>query len=652
MGALDKVQWYLNRLVAMNPTEMLHHFQKKLGHLQDRVRLPDWKSVDPTSQKGAAYPALKNRDKFPEDQLEDLKWETWDIFQGNWKAFGWMDLRVSDPPDWHKDYFANISLPTNKWSSQLNHRNLEDGADIKLIWELSRWYQLVRLAQGAWLLKDTRLAELVLRWLQSWHRSNPPFRGWNWTSALESGIRLIQFAWMDALMAEVTWKDLDQRKTFQASWENLRQQILAPHVHYTWKFRSFGSSANNHLLGELSGLIIALTRWPSLTAFTVSLSQLKSMWETEVMAQFAEDGGNREQALNYQLFSFEFCWQVRQALKAADIPVRADVEDRLRAAAMFFRNMQVPDEPWDYGDSDSAIVTPMAHDHSRIVREWCDWLNVPEKSPAIHFWLGNPPAQPQRRCGEFIADHWLLYPESGMAMCHSDDWTLRWDLSPLGYLSIAAHGHLDALHLSIWYRGVAFVIDPGTGAYFGDRALREHLASRDAHNGPSVPAIKLARRLGPFMWTRHHSTPLVRVKGENSLLGQLSTQDGQIKRFINAMENPEGWIVVDRVIGAEDNKGIPFTVSWQFAPETEVTRESSRKFIISRRGEKIALEVSNSWEKVEVIQPPESIESKHPVPGVCSPAFRKVLHGPVVRLSGTGSESCQFESVFIPLAAE
>ena len=29
---------------------------------------------------------------------------------------------------------------------------------------------------------------------------NPPYRGWNWTSALEAGIRLIQFTWIDALL--------------------------------------------------------------------------------------------------------------------------------------------------------------------------------------------------------------------------------------------------------------------------------------------------------------------------------------------------------------------------------------------------------------------------------------------------------------------
>jgi len=30
--------------------------------------------------------------------------------------------------------------------------------------------------------------------------TNPPYRGWNWTSALESGMRLVQFTWIDALL--------------------------------------------------------------------------------------------------------------------------------------------------------------------------------------------------------------------------------------------------------------------------------------------------------------------------------------------------------------------------------------------------------------------------------------------------------------------
>ena len=45
----------------------------------------------------------------------------------------------------------------------------------------------------------------------------------------------------------------------------IRARVLPPHLWFTWRDRSFGSSANNHLLGELAGLILALVRWPSLT---------------------------------------------------------------------------------------------------------------------------------------------------------------------------------------------------------------------------------------------------------------------------------------------------------------------------------------------------------------------------------------------------
>jgi hypothetical protein len=78
------------------------------------------------------------------------------------------------------------------------------------------------------------------------------------------------------------------------------------------------------------------------------------------------------------------------------------------------------------------------------------------------------------------AASWHRYPESGMVIWQEGDWFLRWDLSPLGYLSTASHGHCDALHLSLWYRGQAVIIDPGTGAYYTDKRLRDYLASWEA----------------------------------------------------------------------------------------------------------------------------------------------------------------------------
>ena len=247
--------------------------------------------------------------------------------------------------------------------------------------------------------------------------------------------------------------------------EEIRQRLLPAHVWFTWRHRSFGSSANNHLLGELAGLIIAISRWPALATWGASLAELQAAWEREVLAQFAEDGGNREQALNYQLFTWELCWQARRALQAAGRTVGDAVEIRLRLAADFYATVQVPSEPWDYGDSDSATVTPVFLDETTAQTEWLQWFSDPASSPGIRFWLGDaPPPAPQPGCLP-VAGDWLLFPASGQAVCWTGDWQLRWDLSPLGFLDPAAHGHLDALHVSLWLRGIALVIDPGTGAY-------------------------------------------------------------------------------------------------------------------------------------------------------------------------------------------
>jgi hypothetical protein len=89
-------------------------------------------------------------------------------------------------------------------------------------------------------------------------------------------------------------------------------KILPPHVYYTWRYRSFGSSANNHLLGELAGLVLAVARWPSLARMSTSLDDLRDLGKGSFVAIRA-GRRNREQALGYHLFSLEFCWQTQAA---------------------------------------------------------------------------------------------------------------------------------------------------------------------------------------------------------------------------------------------------------------------------------------------------------------------------------------------------
>jgi hypothetical protein len=536
--------WYWHRLRAMGPAEMGRRVYRRVFP----TKPPNWKFK---FRQDHVLKSVK-----PDDAaVADVK----RILAGDWRAFGKIPIKVNDPPRWNYDYLAGVEVPN---SGKLNHRELPNGADIKLIWELSRWYELVRLAErGA--------KKKCVQWLENWVEKNPPYEGPNWTSALESGIRLIHFTRIDFLLGGL---------------QGLRQDILPAHVWFTWKERSFGSSANNHLLGELAGLIVASARWAILKSLCAPIERLQAEWEREVLAQFAEDGGNREQALNYHAFSLNLCEQTREALLAAGRTISSDVEQRLAKADEFYDLVQVRGEQWDYGDSDDA--------GRREIKT-------------------SPPE-----------DQWQYWPESGIARYRSGAWDLRWDLSPLGYLKTAAHGHLDALHLSIWWKGMAVVIDPGTGAYYGDRELRTALAGWDAHNGPHLPGQDYPRRLGPFLWSAHHAKPAF-----HDLCGVLKLPQGTFTRRLIQVRSSNAWQIHDTL---EPYR--PFVVRWQFAPGAEIQPTGKNSWRLKRQGGCFDVQVSGGHGEIGQ--------------GVVSPGFRQTAQAPFLELK-TGGEACVLRTIFL-----
>ena len=571
MSGIAKISWYLSRLTAMSPGEVWHRVGEKWKHRSDAsfARLA---SRVPLGDRIASFPLLPDRDEAPQKLKERLAVDARELLNGDWQLYGWRDVSTGAPPCWHRDAACGTVIEPDRLSHKLDHRHLPGLADARTIWEINRWSEMVRVMMHAWLNQDWEAARTAQIWLEDWVERNPTGHGINWTSPLEAALRLMNFAWFDALVHACGQPELSTRQ------KALARRIVPAHAAWVHRYRSFGSSANNHLLGELVGLLHAVKRWPDLEAHVGKAVDLWNEVAGCVMEQFSADGGNREQALHYHIFAWEMAWHARQLMSMHGA---SPVNDRLREAAAFFVRMVHPVEPWDYGDSDDAQVLPIVFARSDAMAEWQSWLAGHDHGDVLAYWLGASPLRNAPRDSSTQAEGWWLAEESGMAVCELEDWVLRLDASPTGYGKLAAHGHCDALHLSVWDDAEAIVIDPGTGGYYGMAERRAELAAWDAHNGPQPEkGFITPKREGTFLLMNHYEQPTTHRVNPRRLRATLKHEGREFTRLVD--------VGLDSTLLVEDKVEPPetFRVRWTLAPECSLEIRPDLTCVI-KRGSKV-----------------------------------------------------------------
>lgn len=578
----QKASWYAQRLRAMSVGEIGRRVVERWGRAGETATLKKLERM-PWDGTFAEFPQLPWRERVPPELRKQLVVDAEQLIRGEWELFGWKRIELGAPPCWHRDATLGVVIDPEIPARKLDHRHLDHGADARAIWEVNRWSEMTRMAMHSALNGDVHAIRVAQLWLEDWCDRNRPGHGINWTSPLEAALRLMNFCWFDALVRGCNDPELARRQ------DELTARIVPAHAWWVWRRRSFGSSANNHLIGELSALVMATTRWPALERSIAPPSRIWERLKGEILRQFAPDGGNREQALHYHLFAWEMFWHAGVAAGG----LSGEVLERLTKAAQFFIDLAETSEPWDFGDSDDAQVLPFALKRSTAVAEFRGWLLNKAEGATLRFWMGAPPTglkAPTRST-------WHRYAECGQAVWRDARWTVRADASPLGFGSMAAHGHLDALHVSLWFEQHALVIDPGTGAYYSDPALRARLAGWDAHNGPvPLSGRETPRRMGAFLWVDHHEPPTMQITDAIAVM-RLTCDGRQTQRAVCAAE---GHVEICDDVGTE----LPHVVTWQLAPGWKIEKTAANAFLcVHTEGLRVQTAINgdavSGWEIVE-----------------------------------------------------
>lgn len=493
--------------------------------------------------------------------------------------------------------------------------------DVKFVWEPNRLQVLHQLA-AALAGGDALARTTALTVLHNWAQANPPYGGVNWVSGIEMALRLVGVALLCAASKPETWDPQDRI---------FLRRFVATHGEYLSAFPSRHSSANNHLIAEGLGLLVAGLLMPDHQPWA---DEGRNILEQEAARQILADGVGAEQSPTYQAFTMEMLAVAVLLCREAGQPLAPPVTARLVAGATFLRALMddachVP----AIGDDDEGRVIGQPPDRepryvASIVAAVAGLAGRPDLMP--------PDRDPHLRDGLFAVPSAGAPLAIGQQMFRQGGYTtsrdriagrtsrLVFDHGPLGYLSLCAHGHADALAIWLTIDDQPVFIDSGTYLYFAGGPRRTRLRQSPAHNTLSLGHVSQSIAAPGFSWT-HRAAAGIACEDVGEAWSVTGWHDGYERRFGARHQRritgtPSGYDIDDRLAGSDEPQ--PCQIRFLVPSDLKVGNDSQSVTISGRGGDLCRLVAPNGF----VV----SIEDSE-----FSPRFGELLPAWAIVLSGS-----------------
>lgn len=568
-----KLKWYANRLQNMSRQEVAHRLHEAV--MQRTFKLRRVASSHSEAEMAVdvrrrirellSSPQLgSNRAAPVQDRiLNDLRQKRVSVFGATWElSDGW----DSDP--------ATRQMWPSVAAHKINYRQ-SSGPDPKGAWEVNRLLYLCALATPG----GGKPLEAGFDVIESWLDHDEPGIGIAWSSSIEVGLRALALTFISA---GIQLREELQERVLES---------LEKHARWLASFPSLYSSANNHRVAELVAQLVLSSAWPHLTqAPRANIeSELASVAET----LFALDGIGEEQSPTYAAFSLEMIAISIRVARWEDSTARHRCEAVLSRGLDALVQFTTADGAlMRYGDDDDGKVLGLLVDDGDYVALICELAGIvpiPRQYGLTTFAAGGHSVFRQR------FDHL--------------DLEVLFDHAPLGFGSIAAHGHADALHCSVFFGGSPLIADPGTYAYHGDTTLRNYFRSSAAHNAPVIRGEDSSLMTGDFNWSAREravaSLSSASATAERSFV--VASHDGYRRRFGSdvarrvELSASGSVILTDSVTGATRD----FSVRFTFPAAVTIDSVGEHVYLLRGYGMLFKLELSGASES-EVTPAPTS----------------------------------------------
>jgi len=600
----ESLTWYWNRLSCMPIGEIGYRVNNILCAILEEH---GWFLV-PTAPAADLSVTSKNwvtaqDKKFKSDYCKAAD----QIIDGHLSIFAHNNLVIGHPPEWNKNPLSGENSPL-AFGKTLNYRDESIVGDIKYMWEPSRHLQLVTLAQAYATSLELKYLSALKTQLTSWFDQCPYMMGVHWSSSLELGIRLINWSIIWQLIGGLDspiFKSTDGCK-FRDRW----LCSIYQHAHFIKGHLSKYSSANNHLIGELSGLFIATLTWPHWKIFSKWQEDSKDALVHEALSQNDSDGVNREQTTSYQQFVLDFMILSGLAANENAVDLSPEYWERIELMLEYLASiMDVSGHVPMIGDADDGLVLRLSLEES-----WCpyrsllalggiifnreDFIIKGLKDDKCNWLKGFLYKSKFNKINQKRSFPHAGYHVVGNHFDTDNEIRLIVDSGSLGFQGIAAHGHADALSIVLNYAGREFFIDPGTYSYHTQKRWREYFRGTSAHNTVQIDGCSQSVSGGNFMWLHKANARCISWLSnveEDYFLGEhdgYSRLEAPLihKREIIFLKEKRELSIVDYLEGKGEHQVDLF---WHFSEDCMVVKNGS-KTIVSNNGKRISILIPDS----------------------------------------------------------
>ncbi|WP_169304720.1 alginate lyase family protein [Chloroherpeton thalassium] len=562
----------------------------------------------------------------------------------------WYGNRV----DWQLDFIKNTRLASKQFYSSI--RLPENGADVKVPWEVSRFQFVWTLGKAYWLSGRISFKDKFMALALHWNQENRFCYGINWMNPMEVAIRACNLIAGFYFFCEEADFEKEAGETVANFWMGFLI-MLYQHGLYLESNLEYTRRSGNHLIANAVGLFMLGVFFKHTEKGKSWIKTSVLILESEIQRQTYPDGVNYEMSIAYHRMVTEMLLSASILAEINQVPFSLRFRDRLMAMLRFIRCYTRPDGSAPLiGDSDDGRLfwfNPEEdfNDHTAVLSAAAAFFDKRElkfegdKFSEQALWLlgTNGWETFQRLRSDSLQLGSKQFEASQFVIMRSKSMHAIIDCGELGKYGWGGHGHNDTLSFELWIQGTCYLVDSGTYCYTSDRKLRNDFRSTRAHNTVMIDGLELAAFQNDFKVKADYTTPKIvdwKSTADHDIL--VAEHDAYKVHLSDPLTHNRKFVfekkinrltVEDRVYG---NGTHTAEIFYHFAPKLSVEKTSYNKIFVT--GGHTANHLDVDYERTD--------EEIFVEPSFFSPRYGVAKRNQVVRFRKRFTREMTFKVIF------